>query len=93
MKDSELDLAKSESDLKHIKDQIRGEQKSRAEVKKNFQEAETQIKRKQDDIEKINAFSGNLLEDKNRADKALELAKKNLEALAMGKLLLRGSDK
>ncbi|XP_022698778.1 structural maintenance of chromosomes protein 2-like isoform X2 [Varroa jacobsoni] len=84
LKDSELDLAKSESDLKHIKDQIRGEQKSRAEVKKNFQEAETQIKRKQDDIEKINAFSGNLLEDKNRADKALELAKKNLEALAMG---------
>lgn len=88
LKNCELELAKSESDAKHIKDQIRAEQKSRTEARKNAQEAAGQITRKEADIEKIQASSGTLLEDKNRADKDLELAKKNLEALAMGTQLL-----
>ncbi|OQR67739.1 structural maintenance of chromosomes protein 2-like [Tropilaelaps mercedesae] len=84
LKSCELEVAKSESDVNHIKDQIRGEKKSRAEAEENAQEATVQIVQKRADMEKINASSGTLLEDKARADKELELAKKNLEALAMG---------
>ncbi|XP_022657981.1 structural maintenance of chromosomes protein 2-like [Varroa destructor] len=84
LKKRELEQAKGESDVKHLNEQVNRERKSLKEASKNILEAESQIAKKHADIEGLKAASGTLLEDKNQAEKELDLAKKNLEALAMG---------
>lgn len=79
-----MEQAKGESDVKHLNEQVNRERKSLKEASKNILEAESQIAKKHADIEGLKAASGTLLEDKNQAEKELDLAKKNLEALAMG---------
>ncbi|XP_018494369.1 structural maintenance of chromosomes protein 2 [Galendromus occidentalis] len=84
LKSVELSHAKCESDLKHIREQIQGEEKVLKENEKITRDAETQIKAKRAAIEKINSTVGGTLREKEEAEKALELAEKHLEALAMG---------
>ncbi|OQR69787.1 structural maintenance of chromosomes protein 2-like [Tropilaelaps mercedesae] len=84
LKTLELEQAQSESDVKHLKDQMNGERKAQKEADKLIREANVQISQKSAAIDQITASSGGLLEAKNRAEKELDLAKKNLEALAMG---------
>lgn len=84
LKEVELSYAKCESDLKHIREQMAAEEKVQKENAKITKDAETQIKSKQSAIDKINSSVGGILHEKEEAEKALELAEKHLEALAMG---------